>query len=440
MTPSFASPAPLDPAQHGLWVTERTLDTGSAYHLGLALHFRGPLDPAALAVAWADHVRATPVLAARTDPAGPGLVPGEAPPLRQVTAAPDDLGKLRDEETAARFGPDEALIRATLFTTAPDHHLLLVVAHHLVFDGESKDLLVTGLAQAYRAVTGEGRPPSSAGASAPPPPVSETAVKDAARFWADRWRDSPAPALPGLTAHHADPVTPAPGSACGFRRDGEWHARLVTTAATLGVTRFELLTAAWHTLLLRYGNTAPATAIELSTRVPGAPRQTGLHVNELPLFTHPRPDLTFADFAHEVRAELRALYAHRTVPLSRAVRGLTPRTALCPVSLSYRRRDTSRPADFGPGLDVRTEWTGFARTARNIAHLQLVDGPDSLEGSLQYRTAAFESEAPACVLDHFLTLLDGALAAPDTALGLLPVLPPRERATLVADTTRLIHI
>ncbi|MFK0100376.1 amino acid adenylation domain-containing protein [Streptomyces sp. NPDC091040] len=436
MTPTFGTPAPLDPAQHGLWVTEQTLDTDSAYHLSLALHIQGPLDPATLATAWGDYVRATPVLASRTDPAGPGLLTGEAPPLRLVTAAPGDLGKLREEETAARFAPGEALARATLFTTAPDRHLLLVVAHHLVFDGESKDLLVTGVARAYRAVTGECRPPSAAEAPKRPQPVSETAVQDAARFWADRWRDSPAPALPGLTAHHADPVAPAPGSACGFRRDGEWHARLVAAAATLGVTRFELLTAAWHALLLRYGNTAPATAIELSTRVPGAPRQVGLHVNELPLFTDPRPALTFAAFAQEVRAELRALYAHRTVPLSRAVRGLTPRTALCPVSLSYRRRDTSRPADFGPGLDVRTEWTGFARTARNIAHLQLVDAPDSLEGSLQYRTAAFESEAPARVLDHFLTLLDGALAAPDTALGLLPVLPSRERAKLLADTTR----
>ncbi|MEU2246716.1 amino acid adenylation domain-containing protein [Streptomyces sp. NPDC019224] len=436
MTPS-AAPAPLDPAQHGLWVTEQTLDTASAYHLSVTLDFRGPLDPAALATAWTDFVRATPVLAARVDPAGPDLIPGEAPPLRLVTAAPGELGKLRDEETAARFGPGEALVRPTLFITAPDRHLLLVVAHHLVFDGESKDILVSGLARAYRAVTGESERPAPVEAPIPTPPTPAEADVDAAtRFWAGRWRESPAPALPGLTAHHADPVTPAPGSSCGFRRDGEWHARLVAAATTLGVTRFELLTAAWHALLLRYGNTAPATAIELSTRAPGAPRQAGLHVNELPLFTDPRPELSFAEFAHEVRGELRALYHHRTVPLSRAVRGLTPRTALCPLSLSYRRRDASGSVDFGPALDVRTEWIGFAHTARNIGHLQLVDAPDRLEGSLQYRTAAFETDAPARVLAHFLTLLDGAVAAPRTPLGRLPVLPPRERATLLADPTR----
>ena len=457
--PAQHGPVPLDPAQHGLWVTEQTLDAGSAYHLSVALHLQGPLDTVALAAAWARCVRDAPLLAARIDPSGPALVPGEVPPLRMVTAAPDDLGKLRDEETAARFGPGGPLVRPTLLTTAPDRHLLLVVAHHLVFDGESKDVLVSGLSRAYRAATGQDEGPAQAGppepdhahraptdenepapsgppAPAPGNPEPATAAVDAAtRFWAGRWRESSAPALPGLTAHYGDPVTPAPGSVGGFRRDGEWHARLVAAAATLGVTRFELLTAAWHALMLRYGNTGPATAIELSTRAPGAPRQVGLHVNELPLFTHPRPEPSFAEFAHEVRAELRALYHHRAVPLSRAVRGLTPRTALCPLSLSYRRRDDSQPVDFGPALGVRTEWTGFAHTARNLAHLQLVDAPDSLEGSLQYRTAAFEPDAPTRVLDHFLTLLDGAMAAPDTALGRLPVLPPRERATLLADTT-----
>ncbi|WP_330242058.1 non-ribosomal peptide synthetase [Streptomyces sp. NBC_00525] len=447
MTPfaSATAPTPLDPAQHGLWITEQTLDTAAAYHLGLTLHLRGPLNQEALAAAWTRCVREHPALAARIDPAGPALLTGDAPPLRTVTTTPGDLGKLRDEETTAPFAPDGPLVRPTLFTTAPDRHLLLVVAHHLVFDGESKDILVSALARAYRERTGHADAPAPAGAPAPtgrdttPTPAgspSAPEIEAAARFWDGRRRESPAPALPGLTAHLLDPVTPAPGSACGFRRDGAWHARLVSTAEALGVTRFELLTAAWHTLMLRYGNTAPATAIELSTRAPGAPRQAGLHVNELPLFTEPLPHHTFAEFAHQVRAALRALYQHRAVPLSRAVRGLTPRTALCPLSLSYRRRDASRPADFGPALDVRTEWIGFADTARNLAHLQLVDAPDALEGSLQYRTAAFEDDAPARVLDHFLTLLDGAVAAPDTTLGRLPLLPPRERAALLADTTR----
>ncbi|MGW2277288.1 non-ribosomal peptide synthetase [Streptomyces sp. NPDC001770] len=438
--PVLFDPAPLDPAQHGVWVTEQAMRTGSAYHLSVALHFRGPLDLAALHTAWTWFVHDNPVLAARVDPAGPCLVPGPVPSVRHLTCTPADLEKLQEEETAAAFAPDGALVRPTLFTTGPGRHTLLLVAHHIVFDGESKDVYVSGLARHYRAAIQDPAP-----ATAPPdrhtPPSSAPAptgqaVDAAARFWAGRWQESSAPALPGQTAHSlADPVAPAPGNAADFRLCGRRHARLTATAHALGLTRFELLTAAWHALLLRYGNTEPATAVELSTRAPAAPGRAGLHVNELPLFTHPRSHAPFQEFAHEVREELRALYAHRPVPLSRAVRGLTPRTALCPLSLSYRRRTTSAQAGFGDALDVRTEWIGFARTARNLAHLQLVDSPDALEGSLQYRTAAFAPEAPARILTHFLTLLDGVLDAPDTPIAALPLLPPQELALLLTDTT-----
>ncbi|MFE9851463.1 amino acid adenylation domain-containing protein [Streptomyces sp. NPDC005576] len=443
-------PTPLDPAQHGVWVTEQAMRTGSAYHLSVALHFRGPLDLAALHTAWTWFVHDNPVLAARVDPAGPCLVPGPVPSVRHHTCAPADLEKLQEEEAAAAFAPDGALVRPTLFTTGPGCHTLLLVAHHIVFDGESKDVYVSGLARHYRAATQNAAPapassdrhtphasaPALAGPAVTAPALTGQAVDAAARFWAGRWRESSAPALPGQAAHFlVEPVAPAPGNAAGFRVDGRRHARLTATAAALGLTRFELLTAAWHALLLRYGNAEPVTAVELSTRAPATPGRAGLHVNELPLFTHPRPHAPFREFAHEVREELRALYAHRPVPLSRAVRGLTPRTALCPLSLSYRRRTTSAQPGFGEALDVRTEWIGFAATARNLAHLQLVDSPDALEGSLQYRTAAFAPEAPARVLTHFLTLLDGALDAPDTPIADLPLLPPQELALLLTDTT-----
>ncbi|MFE9856401.1 amino acid adenylation domain-containing protein [Streptomyces sp. NPDC005780] len=433
-------PAPLDPAQHGVWVTEQAMRTGSAYHLSVALHFRGPLDLAALHTAWTWFVHDNPVLAARVDPAGPCLVPGPVPSVRHHPCAPADLAKLQEEETAAAFAPDGALVRPTLFTTEPGRHTLLLVAHHIVFDGESKDVYVSGLARHYRAATQHPAPATAPSDRHTPhssaPALTGQAVDAAARFWAGRWRESSAPALPGQAAHAlVDPVAPAPGSAADFRLGGRRHARLTATAHALGLTRFELLTAAWHALLLRYGNTEPATAVELSTRAPATPGRAGLHVNELPLFTHPRPHAPFQEFAHEVREELRALYAHRPVPLSRAVRGLTPRTALCPLSLSYRRRTTSAQARFGDALDVRTEWIGFACTARNLAHLQLVDSPDALEGSLQYRTAAFVPEAPARILTHFLTLLDGVLDAPDTPIADLPLLPPQELALLLTDTT-----
>ncbi|MFF2955121.1 amino acid adenylation domain-containing protein [Kitasatospora sp. NPDC057965] len=429
---------PLSPAQHGIWLTEQTLDAGAAYHLAVTVELTGPLDTAALAGACARVVRQHPVLAGRIDPDGPTLRPGPAPGLRTVDCPAEDLEKLLADEGAARFdlaaGP---LARFTLYRTAAERHVLLVTAHHLAFDGESKDRLVADLTAAHRGEPLAAPPVVAVADGGPSAEAAGPSPEAAAGYWAERWREPGLPVLPGLRPV-TDPGTapgtlPGPGAATGFRLDGARHAALVATAERLGVTRFELLAAAWHALLLRYGNPVPATAVELSVRRPGEPVAVGLAVNELPLFTAPSADASFAEFARSVRAGLRELYPHRDIPLGRAVRGLAPRTALTPLSVSYRRRPAGTPQpDFGPGVAATVRWIGFAGTARNLAHLQLVDSEGSLDVSLQYRTEAFGPGAAERIAGHLATLLDGALADPATPVGDLPLLGADELAAQLA--------
>ncbi|WP_103507883.1 non-ribosomal peptide synthetase [Streptomyces sp. SM13] len=440
MTNTTTSPTPsvsvssspelaLGPAQHGMWVTEQVLRPGAAHHLAVTARFAVPPDPAALDAGCARLLARHPVLASRLDPEGPALAPatGRAPELRRLTCAPDELDALLAQESARPFdlaaGP---LVRFALVTAGDAGPVLHTVVHHLVFDGTSKDVL---LAEILGAETTADLPPNE-----PAEPTAEEAAA-AAEFWAGRWSDPAAPVLPGLPPSVRDTTAPAPGSAVPFTLDGPLHSRITDTARSLGVTRFELLLALWHTLLFRYGDRAPVTALELSTRRPGSPDHIGLYVNELPLFSRPGPDLPFADFVRDVRAELRALYDHRTVPLGRAVRGgLTPRAALTPLSVSYRRR-TGWEAREAP--DVAVDWIGFTHSVRNLAHLQLVEGPDGVDGSLQHRTDAFAPGAPARIVGHFRTLLDAVLTAPDTRLADLPLLAGDEldRALYAGNST-----
>ncbi|MCI4039667.1 amino acid adenylation domain-containing protein [Streptomyces sp. TRM75563] len=411
-----------------MWVTEQVLRPGAAHHLAVTARFAVPPDPAALDAGCARLLARHPMLASRLDPEGPALAPatGRAPELRRLTCAPDELDALLAQESARPFdlaaGP---LVRFALVTAGDASPVLHTVVHHLVFDGTSKDVL---LAEILGAETTADLPPNE-----PAEPTAEEAAA-AAEFWAGRWSDPAAPVLPGLPPSVRDTTAPAPGSAVPFTLDGPLHSRITDTARSLGVTRFELLLALWHTLLFRYGDRAPVTALELSTRLPGSPDHIGLYVNELPLFSRPCPDRPFADFVRDVRAELRALYDHRTVPLGRAVRGgLTPRTALTPLSVSYRRR-TGWKAREAP--DVAVDWIGFTHSVRNLAHLQLVEGPDGVDGSLQYRTDAFAPGAPARIVGHFRTLLDAVLTAPDTLLTDLPLLAGDEldRALYAGNT------
>ncbi|MFD0592578.1 condensation domain-containing protein [Catellatospora coxensis] len=140
------------PAQHGMWLTESLGLAATAYHMPLPVWLDGPLDQARLADAVAAAVARHPVLscAFAEDDGELRLVPAARTPSLQVGVAPVDLATFVRERTLAPFDLAEGpLIRFDLVPAEPDRHLLLIVAHHLVFDGESKEILLADLATAY---------------------------------------------------------------------------------------------------------------------------------------------------------------------------------------------------------------------------------------------------------------------------------------------------
>jgi hypothetical protein len=330
---------------------------------------------------------------------------------------PPQLADLVRRETIRPFdlcrGP---LARFTLCRVTARRFLLMVVAHHLVFDGESMDVLVRDLTCLYGAFSN-----GSPGSLPPLPPFRAqvadeqeraAAAMEAARdLWAGRRPQPGDVALPGLTR----PVASAePGGCVQLVLDGELDGVLDVTARALGATRFELLLAGLHALLRRYGNEDAAVAVGVGTRGPLTRDCVGPFVNELPVAVrHPRAE-TFAELVGAVRAELRAVSAVGEVPLARVVPGIGPRLALAPVSMSYRRR--SGAARF-PALDTAVEWTMFNHAARNALHLQVVDGPGAVAGNLQYACGAIDPESAVRIAGHLTTLLRGAVADPGARLS-----------------------
>jgi|GEM_PF-3182109 len=439
--------------QQGMWVTEQAVGGGAAYHMPILVHLRGDLDTGALLAACAALIARHPMLGDVVAEVNNELrlVPGAKVPVRRVTIAPSSSdedsssagiagGVPRDPSTsphppsedgedgerygrAVREAVGEEILRAfdlekgplarfTLFEIGSGRHLLLFVAHHLIFDGQSKDILVRDLAAFYN---GE-----------PPPPLPEidhgraerdrvAALLPAAReFWKPRWRD------PGETV--------VLDRALRSRRAAEGRVLRFTVNPSIepgpppnlsssgaqapALTRFEVLLAALHTLLLGYGNTAVTTAVDLSTRTPEAAGHIGLFVNELPVASSPSPEATFREFATALRAELREIYRFRQVPLSRAMPRLRPHAALVPVSVSYRTRRDADPVF--TGLDTSVEWTVFNHAVRGALHLQCVDGPGGLEISLRHDPETVPDAAR--VADDLRLLLERATHNPNLTL------------------------
>ncbi|ACZ85186.1 condensation domain-containing protein [Streptosporangium roseum] len=411
--------------QQGMWVTEQAVKVGTAYHMPLLVHLRGELDTGALLAACAAVVDRHPMLrgvVAEVDDEL-RLVPGAEIPVRRApgsasgspdgapggspTGSPDGapgaegaegLDAAVREEILRDFDLEHGpLARFTLFETGPGRHLLVFVAHHLIFDGQSKDILVRDLAAFYN---GE-RPP-------PLPEIDHgrserdrvAAMLPAAKeFWAPRWRD------PGETV--------LLGRALRSRRAGEGRVlRLTADPSVPGLTRFEVLLAALHVLLSGYGNAEVTTAVDLSTRPAEAVDHIGLFVNELPVASAPSPEATFREFATGLRAELRQVYRFRQVPLTRAMPRIRPHAALVPVSVSYRTRHEADPVF--TGLDASVEWTVFNHAVRGALHLQCVDGPGGLTISLRHDPEAVP-DAPR-VADDLRLLLERATHDPDLPL------------------------
>ncbi|MCT9930235.1 amino acid adenylation domain-containing protein [Planotetraspora sp. A-T 1434] len=418
--PISLEPTPLSPAQNGIWFNEQLGGTGAVYHMPFSVSFDGDLDAEALTDACRAVAERHPVLvsAVAERDGTPHLVPArEVPPMPAIVEIDEDAGKLAaalDREILRPFdlrrGP---LGRWTLFRLGPRRHVLLVVVHHLAFDGQSTDIYVRDLAALY---SGRALP------ALPPEEETPLPVAEAREFWArNAFAQPPDVLLPGLSG----PVPQVDeGGSVEFSLPSELRKRIAVAAEDMEVSRFELLLGSLHALLFRYGNAGPVIAVDLGTRNASARDRIGVHVNEVPIGTRPAAETTFRSFARELRRDLRAMYPYRAVPLARVVGGLRPAVGLAPVTLTYRRRE---PAPEFAGVSASVDWVIFNHTARNALRIHLVEGPDDLGVILQYGTGSLDRDSVERVRRHWLTLLEAATAHPDTPLAELPLLGEAER-------------
>jgi amino acid adenylation domain-containing protein len=415
-------------AQQGIWFNERLGGIGTVYSMPFAVTFDGSLDVPALIAACDSLVRRHPALASavREVQGVPFLVAAGVPPRLKVAEHLDEQAEISrpfDLET----GP---LLRMSLHTGRSGQSRLLVVAHHLVFDGESTSVFLDDLAELYRAESTatapnlrELAPDGGAGIGA--------GLSFAREFWKTRYREPAEAALPGLTG----PVPMAAvGAAVEFSLPGNLSEALALLSEEIGASRFEIVLASLHTLLHRYGDAEPVIAVDLGTRSEQTRRHVGTFVNELPVSARPDPDWSFRRliqdqrFAYGLSSDLRGLFRIRDVPLSRAVSAVRPGVSHAPVSLGYRRRAAA--PDFH-GVAAHIDWALFNHTVRGALRVHIVDGPDRFGVILQYNPQAMNREDAERIGEHWQRLLGAAAADPDASLASLPLLGPEETEALL---------
>ncbi|MFD7304747.1 amino acid adenylation domain-containing protein [Streptomyces pharetrae] len=433
---------PLSGAQEGLWYAGRLAPDSAAYNTAEAVEIHGPLDTALFETALRRTVGEADTFALRfadTDdgPRCHSAADADDWPLHRV-----DVSGAEDPEAAAwahvradlatpvdlEKGP---LFAHTLLTLAPDRHLWLLRAHHLLLDGYSYKLLGRHLADTYNALA-EGREPDPAGFA----PVSRLQEEEAAYraseayprdrdHWVRHLADLPEPAR--LTSRTAAPTAPFLRRTAGLT-PAETDA-LDAAAARLGVRRTDLLTAATAAYLHRMtGCRDLVLGLATMSRLGSAALRTpGTASDVLPLRVAAAPDTPVEELARTVADGLKTLRRHQRY------RG------------EFLRRDlgllgTGRRL-YGPVLNIvpfdespvfgghPTTWHHLSGGA--VDDLQISVRPGTPSGGLwlafDANPALYEEDELALHRDRFLTMLRRlAEADPTTPLGDLDLLLPGE--------------
>ncbi|MEU2245155.1 amino acid adenylation domain-containing protein [Streptomyces sp. NPDC018338] len=338
-----AVPFPLTYTQERMWVEEQLRPGGTAYHIPVVSRVSGPLDLTALQ-------RAVDAVVARHSALRTVFSDVDGVPVQRVLPTAEvrvtvldprtgvDAGTGTDVEAAARAAVlDEAhrpfdlaagpLLRVLAVRTADDVHLLVVTAHHLVFDGTSFGLLFAELSELY----GGGTP-------GPAAPVSQFA--DAVRAERERLTDE---AADGLLDWWGDYLDGAPrtldlpadrpraegGHRAGAQRRRLLSAGLSTSVRDLGrthrATLFMTALAAFGVVLARQtGRHDLLVGTPVSSRRAGEHRALGCFLNSLPV----RLDLTggpsFAELVERVKRSALEAFAHQRAPLHRLASDRAP--------------------------------------------------------------------------------------------------------------------
>jgi amino acid adenylation domain-containing protein len=433
---------PLSFGQEQLWFIDQIAPGHATYNVAGGFRLRGPLDEPALGRALAGVLARHEALRTRlvtTDGSPRQVVDEPAPVALPVTdVAADGMPAYLLAEAARTFVLAEGpLLRASLARLAPDEHVLLIVVHHVVFDGWSLGVLLREVAALYGAeVTGE-----LSGLGDLPVQYGDYAIWERQRLQGsaldglvEYWRG----ALEGVSNVQLPTDRPRPlledfeGAVVRRELDPALLGGLRELSHREGTTLFVTLLAAFQVLLQRHtgqDDLVVGTPSANRTRAELAPL-IGYLVNTLPIRADCSGDPSFVQLLRQVRDTTVAAYAHQELPFAKLVEVLgvdrdPSRAPLTQILFLHAEEETAvlEAGGVAFSVDPAEADPGTAKVDLNFAVGTSADGIHALA---QYATALFDRATMERLLGHYEVLLGGIVDDPTQHLSQLPLLTEAE--------------
>ncbi|WP_204003950.1 non-ribosomal peptide synthetase [Virgisporangium aurantiacum] len=415
--------------QRRLWFLEqRHPAAAAAYTAPTLTRLRGPLDVAALRSAFDALAARHDALRTRFRLSDTGLVREvlphvEVPFVVRDASGPADPGVSRaaGEPVPADGAP---LWRVTLFRLGPDDHLLLVVAHHLVSDGWSVDVLDADLAAAYSGQL-SGGPGLTFGDFVRWERDVVTSPAGVAAYTYRRDRLAGAPTVVGLPTDRPRPARPR-------FRGGRVHthlpapevAAIAALARATGVTPYHVHLAALGALL---GARGGRDDLLIGSPVAGRPSTgldgvIGFFVATVPVRVRLAGHPSFDSLLRTTAAEALDAFEHQYVPFEHLVNGLVAGPGSGPplvqVVLAYQGPVRPRAALAGLVAEPVPVDNGTAKFDLVVEVDELADGGARL--TAEYDGDLFDPSTVEDLLADLRAVLRAACADPSGPVGSRP--------------------
>ena len=453
-------PLPLGVVQQRMWLhSKMELDT-VLYNLPAAWRLHGSLDLEAFSAAFDAIIARHEVLrvSIRMDDEAPSQCFG---PCRSRTLVVEDLGAIPDDQREqVLFAKLHALrdaaidleagqpYQACLFRIGPQEHVFFLMPHHVVWDGWSFDIFLRDIDAFYSAAIA-GREPNL-----PALPIQYADFAVWHRDWLASginhehlafWTKALAGELRPLELPLDHPRPPQ------FSHRGNWEefsisASVVECISQLATrhqgTPFMVFLAAWIAFVYRItGET------DLVVGIPIQARQTvevsdliGCFVNTLCIRQTLDPTASFSALLSSVRNSSIDAYEHQDAPFEMlleqlAIRRDPSRTPLFQTMFSHQQ--VGRRVDrIGP-LSLSQLHVNPASTPTDLM-FAVMEGKQGARAVIHYSSDLFDAQTIHALRQRFERFLDAALAAPDTAVSELALLPDPERETLASWNQTLV--
>ncbi|BAZ30185.1 peptide synthetase [Cylindrospermum sp. NIES-4074] len=335
------------------------------------------------------------------------------------------------------------LLKAKVFHVSAKEHILLLTAHHIVFDGWSMGVFIRELAEFY---------------------INKLHIKSLSHnlpiqyvdfaFWQRQWLQSAGifqtqldywkqqlsgnlPILNLPTDFPRPAVQTFQGARQTFTVSQELTKALTELSQQEETTLFITLLTAFKTLLYRYtGEEDILVGSPIANRNRAEIENLiGFFVNTLVLRTNLKENPSFRELLSRVREVALGAYAHQDLPFEKLVEELQPNRGLSYSPLfqvSFALQNGLTQTLDLPELKLNIQEFD-TKTAKFDLTLFVEKTAQGLMGTFEYNTDLFESTTISRMAAHFQTLLAGIVNHPETNISRLPILTQSEQHQLLGE-------